>query len=127
LIFILTKPKQQRLTTLLMLSLMVFMTPWLSFWTSPHLISINTNQYQLVCTVNGIEKRSISTPTNHVENWQTHCSALQLADILSHSALPAVESAVLSKYPSNNQSTLSFYKHTVPHISAYTSRAPPYL
>ncbi|PWQ98351.1 hypothetical protein DKT75_04275 [Leucothrix arctica] len=110
-----------------MLSLMMLMTPWLSFWTSPHLISNNANQYLLVCTINGIEKRSISTLSDQVVNWQTHCSALQLADILSHSALPTVETIILSKLPSEDQNRLSFYQHTVPHISAYTSRAPPYL
>lgn len=106
---------------------MMLMTPWLSFWTSPTLIGNNTNQQQLVCTINGVEWRSIPTVDREFEHWQEHCNALQLADILSHSTLPNVEQEKLQRHLGKNRPSLSFYHHTVLHLSAYTSRAPPYL
>lgn len=101
------------------------MTPWLSFWTSPLLVSNNTEKYLLVCTINGIEKLPTASLNHQVESWQEHCSALLLAEALSHSAPPTLEQFHLQKLISVTRATPSFYYYTVPHTSSYISRAPP--
>lgn len=105
---------------------MMLMTPWLSFWTSPVLIGEHTNQQLLVCTINGVEWRSIPSADKQLEQWQEHCNALQLADTLSHSTPPNVDQKKLQRYPDKNKRSPSFYHYVVPHISAYIGRAPPY-
>lgn len=118
--------KPHKPIALWMMTLVITMTPWLSFWTSPLLSNNSNGETVIVCTVNGFKSITL-TPQFTADDVSDACAALQLADALSSSPLPSANKANLAPYPHTLNTPHFTYAYEVPHYSLYSSRAPPLL
>lgn len=103
------------------------MTPWLSFWTSPLLSSNAKGETIVVCTINGYKSITLEAqvPQLTLEEVSDYCAVLQLADALGSSPLPQIIIPALTPIPFQLDTPYSAYAYQVPHLSLYSSRAPP--
>jgi len=110
-----------------LLILVITMTPWLSFWTSPLLSHNSQGETVILCTINGFQAVTLSPeqPELTLQQATDYCAVLQLADALNSSPTPQINLGHVTKLPYQfNQPHLA-YAYRVPHLSAYSSRAPP--
>lgn len=105
------------------------MTPWLSFWTSPLLSTNAKGETVVVCTINGFKSITLEpqTPELTLEEVSDYCAALQLADALGNSPPPQVNTPEFASTKFRLNTPYSAYVYQVPHLSLYSSRAPPAL
>ena len=109
--------------------LVITMSPWLSFWTSPLLSNNAKGETVVVCTVNGFKSITLEPQASQLtlEEVSDYCAVLQLADALGSSPLPQVIISELLPTPFHLDTPYSAYVYHVPHLSLYSSRAPPAL
>lgn len=103
------------------------MTPWLSFWTSPLISNNAKGETVVMCTINGFKSVTIKpqAPQLTLEEVSDYCAVLQLADALSGSPLPKVSTPQWQVTPYLLDTPYVSYVYHVPHLSLYSSRAPP--
>ncbi|PWQ98594.1 hypothetical protein [Leucothrix pacifica] len=100
------------------------MTPWLNFWTTPLISSNAKGETVIVCTVNGFKSVTLKAHLT-LEEVSDYCAVLQLADALGSSPLPTPGIPAFTPTPFQQNTIYTSYVYRVPHLSLYSSRAPP--
>lgn len=114
--------RQDKLLLSWMLTLVIMMTPWLSFWTTPVLGHTQHGEQVVLCSLQTV---TIDQNGNIIEAASERCSALELLKVFSQTVHAETGKTANPHYPAQHRTVASNYLYSVPHISVYTSRAPP--
>lgn len=104
------------------LTLVLMMTPWLSFWTTPVLGHSQNGEQVVLCSLKTV---TLDQNGNIIEAPTEQCSALQLLKAFSQTTLADINQIPLERHSAQLSIITANYLYSVPHLSVYTGRAPP--
>lgn len=114
--------RQDKLLISWMLTLVLMMTPWLSFWTTPVLAQHQNGEQVVLCSLQII---TIDQNGKRIDAPTEQCSALQLLKAFSQTAHTDVSHVASVRYPAELAVITPRYFYDAPHFSVYVGRAPP--
>lgn len=114
--------RQDKLLLSWMLTLVIMMTPWLSFWTTPVLGHSQNGEQVVLCSLQTV---TIDQNGNIIKAAPERCPALELLKVFSQTAHTDAGNLSGQHYPAQLSIITANYLYSVPHISVYTGRAPP--
>ncbi|MEZ5536305.1 MAG: hypothetical protein R3F02_11860 [Thiolinea sp.] len=115
--------RQDKLLVSWMLTLVLMMTPWLSFWTTPVLGHAQNGEQVVLCSLKTV---TIDQNGKLVTAATERCPALELLKVFSQTVHTATSYAPGPVYPTRLSVITSNYHYSVPHLSVYAGRAPPF-
>lgn len=116
--------KRQNLLTIWLLTVVVIMTPWLSFWATPVMAGAPGERVAL-CTLQGAQTVLVDNAGNILEQSTEHCSALQLIKAFGQTPPPNFPDSGNTLPHTPQCVTHPDYFYRIPLLLAYSGRAPP--
>ena len=114
--------RQEKLLISWMLTLVLMMTPWLSFWTTPVLGQHQNGEQVVLCSLQTI---TIDQNGNRIDTPTEQCPALQLLKAFSQTVHTDAGHMPGERHPAQLSVITPRYFYSVPHLSVYVGRAPP--
>lgn len=116
--------QQDKLLVSWTLTLVLMMTPWLSFWTTP-VLAVQHGEQMVLCTLQGLKAVTTGQNDQQIEDSTGHCPALQLLQAFSQTAHTNSDNPPYLHHSAVPNTDNIHYFYTVPHLSVYAGRAPP--